>query len=234
VDILFRELRELYGAHADDRESALPALPIQYADYAEWQRGSVTGDVLTKQLGYWKHQLEGQVVLQMPTDRPRPAVRTERGASEPVELSEALSESVRKLGGPQGLVSVLLAAFGVLLHRYCQQDDIRIGVPVANRSHLETEGLIGFFVNTVVVRMHLGGEPAFPRAPRGQTSLLGAQEHQTLFEQVVEAFQPERSASYTPLCQVMFAPQDGVRRRFDLAMCTRGSTAWRPGRRNSI
>ena len=218
LDNLFRELRELYSAYADDRESELAELPIQYADYAEWQRGSLTDEVLTRQLSYWKRQLEGQDVLQMPTDRPRPAVKSERGASERVELSEALSESVRELSGANGVVSVLLAAFGVLLHRYSQQDDISIGVPVANRSHVETEGLIGFFVNTVVIRMHLGGEPAFRDVLKAvKASLVGAQEHQDVpFEKVVEALQPERSSNATPLFQVMFAPQDGIRRRFDL------------------
>ena len=218
LDNLFRELRELYSAYADERERELPELPIQYADYAEWQRRSLTDEVLTRQLSYWQQQLAGQAVLQMPTDRPRPAVKSERGTSERVELSESLSESVRTLSGPEGLVSVLLAAFGVLLHRYSQQEDISIGVPVANRSQVETEGLIGFFVNTVVVRMPLGGDPAFRHVLNAvKASLLGAQEHQDVpFEQVVEALQPERSASYTPLCQVMFAPQEGVRRRFDL------------------
>jgi hypothetical protein len=216
LDILFREVRELYDAYSQGREAGLPELPIQYADYAEWQRERASGEVLEQQLGYWKQRLAGAEVLQLPTDRPRPSVQSYRGARETVALGEKLSESLLELSGRDGLFAALLAAFNVLLYRYSRQEDISVGIPTANRTRVETEGLIGFFVNTLVIRTDLSGKPTFREVLRRvKKSLLEAQENQDLpFEKVVEALQPERSVSYTPLFQVMFAQQ--LRTRFEL------------------
>ena len=218
LEILFRELSELYSAYSQEREPKLTELPIQYADYARWQEELLSGKLLETQLEYWKEQLPGGYVLQIPTDRARPSVQSYRGATVRVELSEKLSETLRELTGREGLITVLLTAFKVLLYRYSGQEDIRVGIPAANRARVETEGLIGMFVNTLVVRTDLSGEPTFREVLRRvNDSLLGAREHgDAPFETVVKALQPERNSSYTPLFQVMFAPQDGVNRAFEM------------------
>jgi non-ribosomal peptide synthetase component F len=202
--VLFRELKP----------SPLPELPLQYADFALWQREWLQGEVLQSQLSYWKGQLEGiPPVLEMPTDRPRPAVQTFRGAKQSVELGKALTEALGELSRREGvtLFMTLLAAFQVLLCRYTGQEQIVVGSPIANRNRAEIEGLIGFFVNTLALRTDLSGEPSFRELlARVREVALGAYAHQDLpFERLVEELQVGRDLSRNPLFQVMFVLQNG-------------------------
>jgi amino acid adenylation domain-containing protein len=211
--VLVREMGELYGAYARGEESPLAELPIQYADYARWQREWLAGDVLEAQLAYWREQLAGAPpVLELPTDRPRPAVQSVRGARLPFTISRELSEQLRALAREEGATPfmVLLAAFGVLLSRYTGQEDIVVGTPVAGRNRTEVEGLIGFFVNTLAVRADLSGSPGFRELlGRVREACLGAYAHQEApFEKLVEELRPERSLTHTPLFQVCFALQN--------------------------
>jgi aspartate racemase len=212
LGIFWRELGALYEAFSEGKPSPLPDPPIQYADYAVWQRRRLTGEVLDEQLGYWRRRLADVPTLELPTDRPRPAVQTHRGARQKLELSEWLTERLKDLSRQEGvtLFMVLLAAFQVLLSRYSGQDDVAIGTPIANRNRAETEGLIGFFVNTLVMRTDLSGEPSF-RALLGRVRevALGAYANQDLpFERLVEELQPTRDPSQSPLFQVAFALQN--------------------------
>ena len=161
--VFWRELQALYEAFATGKPSPLPELSIQYADFAHWQRQWLQGEVLEAQLAYWKQQLAGLSTLQLPTDRPRPAVQTFRGARHPVVFSPPLMQALKALSQQHGvtLFMTLLAAFQILLHRYTGQDDIVVGSPIANRNRSEIEGLIGFFVNTLVLRTNLSGNPSF-------------------------------------------------------------------------
>jgi hypothetical protein len=155
ISVLIRELTTIYAAFSKGAPSPLPELPIQYADFAQWQRRWLTDEVLERQLLYWKQQLKGApAVLQLPTDRPRPSVQNFQGAHYPFALSESLTRSINLLARQEGvtLFMLLLAAFQTLLHRYTGQDDIVIGSPIAGRNRSETEGLIGFFVNTLIMR----------------------------------------------------------------------------------
>ncbi|HST58339.1 MAG TPA: condensation domain-containing protein, partial [Longimicrobium sp.] len=164
MGVLFRELSALYAAYREGRESPLPELAVQYADYAVWQREQLEGEVLDRQLAYWRERLAGApALLELPTDHPRPAVQTFRGAHEQVELSLELLERLQALGRSEGatLYMTLLAAFQVLLSRYSGSDDIVVGSPIAGRTRKETEELIGFFVNTLVLRTDLRGDPSF-------------------------------------------------------------------------
>jgi amino acid adenylation domain-containing protein len=209
LEVLDRELRALYGAYATGQESPLEELPIQYGDYARWQREWLTGEVLEEQLGYWREQLAGAPpVLELPTDRPRPAIQTFRGAHLPFALGGELSEALRALGRREGatLFMTLLAGFQVLLSRYTGQDDIVVGTPIAGRTRAEVEGLIGFFVNTLVVRVRAEAGLSFREVlGRVRESCLGAYAHQDVpFEKLVEELHPERSLSHNPLFQVMF------------------------------
>ncbi len=213
LDILMRELASLYQAYASGKEPLLPDLSIQYADYAVWQRNWLQGEVLEGQLAYWKQQLTGSPpLLDLPTDHPRPAVKTSRGASQffdwPTSLRDALLELCKKEGVT--LYMALLAAFQTLLYRYSGQEDVCVGSAVANRTHKEIEGLIGFFVNTLVMRTNLSGEPTFRELlKRVREVALGAYAHQDLpFETLVDALQPGRNLSFTPLFQVGFAVQN--------------------------
>ena len=167
--VLLRELSALYAAHCRGEASALPALPVQYADYAVWQREWLQGEVLEQQLAYWKPALAGLPALELPTDRPRPAIATFGGDECVVELDAELTQALRQLGHREGatLFMTLLAAFQVLLYRYSGQDDVAVGVPIAGRTRLELEGLIGFFVNTLVLRGDLSGDPSFASISRG-------------------------------------------------------------------
>ena len=183
-------------------------LQVQYADYAVWQRGWLQGEVLESQLRYWKQQLEGAPqVLELPTDRPRPAVQTFRGERRSVTLSRELSEGLKRLSRAEGvtLFMTLLAAFQALLYRYTGQEDLVVGSPIANRNRAEIEGLIGFFVNTLVLRTDLSGSPSFQELLRRvRSTCLEAYAHQDLpFEKLVEELQPERNLNRTPLFQVM-------------------------------
>ncbi len=212
IGVLFRELAALYDAHVNRKPSPLPELPIQYADFALWQRGWLQGEVLETQMAYWRHQLEGISILELPTDRPRPAIQTYRGARYTFVLPKALSEGLKALSRREGvtLFMTLLAAFATLLSRYSGQDDLVVGSPIANRTHTQIEGLIGCFFNTLVLRCALSGNLTFQQL-LGQVreTTLGAYAHQDLpFEKLVEELQPERSLSHAPLFQVVFAFQN--------------------------
>ena len=208
MGIFFRELTALYGAFSVGRPSPLPNLPIQYADFALWQREWLQGEVLEKQLNYWGTQLADLPTLQLPTDRSRPSVQSHQGAYETLQLPFRLTSSLRQLGRREGatLFMVLLAGFGALLHRYSGQEDIVIGSPIANRNRSEIEGLIGFFVNTQVLRVDYGDEPTFREIlGRVREVALEAFAHQDLpFEMLVERLQPDRDLSRNPLFQVTF------------------------------
>ncbi|HEU4884734.1 MAG TPA: amino acid adenylation domain-containing protein, partial [Longimicrobium sp.] len=213
MGVLFRELSALYEAYREGRESPLPELPVQYADYAVWQREQLAGEVLDRQLSYWKERLAGAPeLLELPTDYPRPAVQTYRGASVPVELSPELLERLQRLGRGEGatLYMTLLGAFQVLLSKYSRSEDVVVGSPIAGRTRGEVEELIGFFVNTLVLRTDLSGDPRFREVlGRVRAVTLGAYEHQEVpFEKLVAELQPERSLSHSPLFQVMFTLQD--------------------------
>ncbi|MBV9108432.1 MAG: amino acid adenylation domain-containing protein, partial [Gemmatimonadetes bacterium] len=213
MGVLFRELSALYAAYLEGRESPLPELPVQYADYAVWQREQLAGEVLDRQLAYWKEQLSGAPeLLELPTDRPRPPVRTYRGATVPVKLPLDLLERLQALGRSEGatLYMTLLGAFQVLLSKYAGSEDVVVGSPIAGRTRRETEELIGFFVNTLVLRTDLSGDPGFRDVLRRvREATLGAYEHQDVsFEKLVVELQPERSLSHSPLFQVMFTLQD--------------------------
>ncbi|MBW4434414.1 MAG: amino acid adenylation domain-containing protein [Pelatocladus maniniholoensis HA4357-MV3] len=213
MGVLVRELATLYQAFCNRQPSPLPILPIQYVDFAAWQRQHLQGEVLKTQISYWLQQLKNAPkVLELPTDHPRPAIQTFRGATYSFELSDKLSFALNKLSQQQGstLFMTLLAVFQTLLWRYTGSEDIAIGSPIANRNRAEIEGLIGFFVNTLVLRTKLAGNPTFSELlKRVREVALGAYAHQDLpFELLVEELQPERDLSHTPLFQVMFVLQN--------------------------
>ncbi|RKH50658.1 amino acid adenylation domain-containing protein, partial [Corallococcus llansteffanensis] len=213
LGVLVREVSALYAAFAHGQPSPLSELPVQYADYAAWQRRWIQGEVLDAQLGYWKHQLSGApAVLELPTDQPRPAVRSSAGAALGFTLPRELTEKLRSLGHHEGgsLFMVLLAGWQALLSRYTGQRDLSVGSPIAGRTRAETEGLIGFFVNTLVLRANVEDGQSF-RALLQQVrgTVLGAYEHQDVpFEKLVEVLQPTRSLSHTPLFQTLLALQN--------------------------
>ncbi|HEX7243296.1 MAG TPA: amino acid adenylation domain-containing protein, partial [Longimicrobiaceae bacterium] len=212
--VLFRELSALYAAYREGRESPLAEPAVQYADYAVWQREQLRGDALERQLAYWKERLGGApTLLELPTDRPRPAVRSFRGAQERVRLPAAVLEALRVLGRREGATPymVVLGAFQALLSRYAGSEDVVVGSPVAGRTRREVEELIGFFVNTLVLRTDLSGDPSFRElVGRVREVTLGAYEHQEVpFEKLVAELQPERSLGHSPLFQVTFS-LDGV------------------------
>jgi amino acid adenylation domain-containing protein len=213
LGVLMRELAVLYEAFSSGKPASLPELPIQYADFAIWQREWLSGEVLESNLAYWKHQLGGELlILELPTDRPRPLVQTYRGARQSFELSKDLTDALKVLSRREEvtLFMTLLAAFKVLLYRYTGQEDVIVGSPIANRNRTVIEGLIGFFVNTLVLRSDLGGTPSFrDLLGRVREVALGAYTHQDLpFERLVEELQPDRDMSYNPLFQVMFVLQN--------------------------
>jgi amino acid adenylation domain-containing protein len=206
--IFLRELTTLYEAFARGEPSPLPALPTQYVDYTVWQRRRLQGKILEDQLSYWKRRLAGAAVLELPTERPRPAVQTFRGAKKFAALPKNLVEELKALSRREGatLFMTLLAAFQTLLHRYTGQDDIVVGSPIAGRTLPEIEGLIGVFINTLVFRGDLSGNPKFTELmARTRKTALDAYERQDLpFEKLVKELRPERDPSRTPLFQVMF------------------------------
>ncbi|HEV7474838.1 MAG TPA: amino acid adenylation domain-containing protein [Pyrinomonadaceae bacterium] len=213
IKVFGRELAALYEAYSAGQRSPLRELPIQYADFAVWQREWLRGEVLEKQLKYWRAQLGGELpVLELPTDRPRPARQSYRGAMEGLELSEAVRQRLREIGRESGATPymTLLAAFNVLLWRYSGQAEILVGTPIANRNRAETEELIGFFVNTLVMRTRMNGGMSFRELlEQVRETTLGAYEHQDMpFEKLVDELQPERSLSRQPVFQVMFTLQD--------------------------
>ncbi len=241
ADVLVREVVALYEAFAAGAQSPLPELRIQYADFAQWQRRWLEGEILERQLGYWRRQLAGLPTLDLLTDRPRPVVQSSRGARRALTLTVGTWAELRALGRRLDATPfmVLLAAFQTLLQRYTGQTDIAVGSPIAGRNRPETEGLIGFFVNTLVLRSDLTRTESFfglLRQVREMT--LEAYAHQDLpFERVVSELQPERSLSHNPLFQVFLVlaekpeqapepsalrfsrlPYEAVTARFDLAL----------------
>ncbi|WP_394841909.1 non-ribosomal peptide synthase/polyketide synthase [Pendulispora brunnea] len=212
MGVLVREVGTLYPAFVEGRPSPLPELGIQYADFAAWQRQRLSGDVLAAELAYWKERLAGVRPLELPTDRPRPALRSHRGASLDIVVPEAVTVSLRSIGRQHGatLFMTLLAAFQVLLARYSGASDIAVGTPLANRNRAEIEPLIGFFVNTLVMRSDLSANPRFvDLLAQVREAALGAYAHQDVpFEKLVDALDVERDASRTPLFQTMFALQN--------------------------
>ncbi|HBK49462.1 MAG TPA: non-ribosomal peptide synthetase, partial [Pseudomonas sp.] len=216
MDIFARELGELYEAFVDDRESPLAPLPVQYLDYSVWQRQWLESGEGARQLAYWKHRLgDEHPVLALPADRPRPAVQSHRGELYRFELDPALVARVHAFNSQRGLTlfMTMTATLAALLHRYSGQADIRVGIPVANRTRAETERLIGFFVNTQVMRAQVDGGQGFDVLLRQtRQAALQAQAHQDLpFEQLVEALAPERNLSHSPVFQVLFNHQYAAR-----------------------
>ena len=215
LGVLFRELGALYEAFSRGAPSPLGELPLQYADYAAWQREHLDEARLAAEEAWWRRALEGApAVLELPPDRPRPPVQSHRGARLRVALPHALAEDVRALARREGATSfmVMLAAFHVLLWRWSGQTDVVVGSPVAGRTRAETEGLIGFFVNTLALRADLSGDPPFRALlHRVRDTTLGAYQHQELpFERLVEALRPDRSLSHAPVFQTVFALQNST------------------------
>ncbi len=210
--LLVQELTTLYAGLQQGTPVELPVLPVQYADYALWQRTWLQGAILERQLDYWKTQLAGLSPLDLPTDHPRTAIAPSRGAQQRVQLSQELSQQLQALSQREGvtLFMTLLAAFQVLLTRYSGQSDIAVGTPIANRTHQEIEGLIGFFINMLVLRSDLSDNPTFrDLLTRVRSAALGAYAHQDVpFEQVVEAVPAPRERNRSPLFQVIFALQN--------------------------
>jgi amino acid adenylation domain-containing protein len=215
MGILTRELWSLYERYAAGKSSQLEGLQIRYGDFAMWQRDWLQGDVLERQVSYWKEQLKDLTQLDLPTDRPRPARQNFEAKRIPISLPETLTAAIRELSN-QGSVTpfmILLAAFQVLLYRYSGQEEIVVGSPIANRARTELEPLIGLFVNMLVLRSDLSGNPAFKELlGRVRKVCLGAYAHQDLpFEKLVQELQPKRDQSQNPLFQVMFALQNATR-----------------------
>jgi amino acid adenylation domain-containing protein len=215
IEVLKRELMKVYEEEREGREGEEEELEVQYVDYAIWQREWLSGDTLEEELEYWIERLKGAPEeIELPTDRPRPAVQSMLGASIRFEIGEELTERVRKLGQEHSatLYMVLLAAFNALLHRYTSQQDIIIGTPLANRGHVNIEGLIGFFANTLAVRTDLSGNPSFHEIlQRVRKTTLEAFDHQYMpFEKLVEVLQPNRDLSRSPIFQVTFALQENL------------------------
>jgi amino acid adenylation domain-containing protein len=213
IGVFLREWATLYETYVSGKPAPLPELPIQYADFALWQRQWLTAEVLEPQVNYWKQQLAGApAVLELPTDRPRPLVRTFHGGIKRFQLRPELTLQLETLSrqARTTLHMTLLGAFATLLFRYSRQQDMVIGSPVASRNRKETESLIGFFVNMLVWRLNLEGDPTFAELlTRVRQVALEAFAHQDLpFEKLVEELQPARTLSYNPLCQATFAWQE--------------------------
>jgi amino acid adenylation domain-containing protein len=210
MGVFFRELAALYEAFSEGRSSALQELPIQYADYAVWQREWLQTDVLDAQVAYWRERLNRlPLALELATDRPRPAIQTFAGSRRHAELPASLTDRLRALSRREGvtLFMTLLAAFEVLLWRYSGQDDLIVGTPIAGRNRSELEALIGYFANTLPLRVDVSGNPTFrDLLSRVRETALNGYAHQDVpFDKLVEELRPERSLSHTPLFQVIFA-----------------------------
>ena len=211
--ILFRELGELYNAFSQRKPSPLAPLPVQYADFAEWQRTWLQNEVLEQQVSYWRDKLQGMTgILELPTDYARATAEGSHGAYRSLTLSKTLSERLGELSKREGatLFMTMLAAFQILLWRYSDQEDIAVGSPIAGRNREEIENLIGFFINTLVLRTDLSGNPTFRELlEQVKDTALAAYAHQDLpFEKLVEELQPERDLARNPLFQVMFQFQN--------------------------
>src|SRR6266404_273262 len=213
LGVLMREASALYHALSTGKPSALPDLPIQYADFAHWQREWLAGELLKAQLDYWSHQLDSvPPALEIPTDFPRPVSRSHKGSLISLSIHPDLADRLRALNKKHQatMYMTLLATFQVLLYRYSGQSDISVGSPIAGRTRTETEALIGFFVNTLVMRTDLSGAPSFAQLlSKVKEVTLGAYSNQDVpFEKLVEALSPERDLNRTPLFQVMFILQN--------------------------
>ncbi|HJT75001.1 MAG TPA: condensation domain-containing protein, partial [Chitinophaga sp.] len=210
--IIVSELAELYAAHVEKRAPRLVEHPFRYADYAAWQRSNISGKVLADQLEYWRKQLSGVTVLELPPDYARPAVQSTKGALAVFRLNAALTTALKQVSQNNGatLFMTLLAAFKVLLHRYSRQEDICTGIPVAGRKLRETEPIVGYFINTLAIRSNVESTLPFSAfLQQLKETLLQAYQHQdTPFEKVVDAVVEERDLGRTPLFQVMFSLQN--------------------------
>jgi amino acid adenylation domain-containing protein/thioester reductase-like protein len=212
MEVLFQELLSHYTAYVTGEPAALPPLPVQYADYTLWQQQRLQGEMLEEQLSYWRQQLGGLPVLQLPADHPRPAIQTFRGAGRGIVIPADLTAALYALSRSAGvtLFMTLLGAFQTVLFRYTAQETIPVGVPIAGRTERNLEPLIGCFINTLVMATNFAGNPTFLEVlKRTREVSLGAYEHQDIpFEKLAEALQPERDLSHNPLTQVMFALQN--------------------------
>lgn len=213
VSVFIRELVLLYDAFSKGRASPLPELPIQYADFAEWQREWLKSEGLQSHLAYWKRQLAGAPPrLNLPIDRPRPSAQSFRGATLPLDLNASLTSALRSLGRQKGatLFMCLLAGFNALLYFYTKQEDLIVGTDIMNRNFLETEGLIGLLVNQLVLRTNLSGNPTFKELiVRVRETAVAAYAYQEVpFNKLVEAINPDRSLDRSPLFQVKFIVQN--------------------------
>jgi amino acid adenylation domain-containing protein len=224
LGVLVQEIATLYQEFSSDKTSSLSELPVQYADFAQWQREWLKGDLLTDQLAYWKEQLRDAPLLQLRTDRPRPQVYNSKGSIVPVNLPAELLRELKSLSRKHNvtLFMTLLAAFNVLLHRHTGQDDIVVGTDIANRTRVETEKLIGFFVNMLVLRTNLKGDPTFSELlQRVREMSLGAYAHQDVpFAKLVDEFHLRRDLTRNPLFQVVFVLQNAPVRDLELSGLT--------------
>jgi amino acid adenylation domain-containing protein len=222
ISILFRELAHCYEAYASGREPKLPELPIQYVEYAQWQREYISGEVLAKQVEYWKNKLAGaQTILDLPTDRPRPTTHSWHGATEELIFESQVRAALKEFAQTEGatLFMVSMAAFQALLWRYTSQDSILVGTPTAARSQIEIENLVGFFVNTLVFRADFTPDMTFRDLVRQvRACALEAYGHQDVpFEKLVEELVPQRSMNTSPLFQVMFTFQNIPKQVFEIS-----------------
>jgi hypothetical protein len=218
--LLITELSKLCAAYSTGQTSPLNELPIQYADFAVWQRNWLKDEVLETHLSYWKQQLTGLTTLQLRTDRPRPVVHSFRGERETIYISDVLTEQLKALSAREGasFFMVLLAVWQTLLARYTWQEEIVVGTPIANRTRGEIEGIIGFFVNTLVLRTKMEGNPRFVDFLEHVKEVsLGAYAHQSLpFEYLVDEFAPDRDLGRHPIFQVFFALNNNPSEPFEL------------------
>ena len=216
MGVFKQEWEQSYAALVAGNQPNLPPLPIQYSDYAAWQRSWLQGEILARQENYWKQQLgDAPRLLDLPTDYPRPAKQSYQGGREEYDLSRELTQKLKNLSQQQGvsLFMTLYTAFSILLSRYSRQEDLCIGTGIANRTHSDTEKLIGFFVNTLVLRSQVKPDQTFSDLlQQSRQTCLDAYAHQDIpFEYLVEKLQPERSLSYNPLCQVAIVLQNTAR-----------------------
>jgi hypothetical protein len=220
VSIFTHELSSFYSAFTTEGVAEPPELPIQYSDFAKWQRNWLQGDALKEQVSYWTSQLAGAAKLNLPTDHARPKLRTHRGGHLSFTLPSDLTDRLKKLSNTEGatLFMTLLAAFNVLLFRYTGEQDIVVGSPIAGRNRIETEPLIGFFVNSLALRTDVSGDPTFRELiGRVKEVAVSAYAHQDLpFEKLVEELNPARDVSQTPVFQVMFGLQNAPRAAAEL------------------
>jgi len=221
MSIFFHELATFYEAFVEKQTPELPELTVGYRDFVRWQNEYVSGELLKQQLDYWRKKLQGaEATLELPTDHPRAAVQTENGASEYFFLPVQTTEKLKRLSQSEGatLFMALLAAFQALLWRYTSQDTIHIGTPVAGRNDVELENLIGFFVNTLVLRADFSGDPSFRELlQQSRSAALEAYANQDVpFEKLVEALNPQRTLSHTPLFQVMLILQNAPKQKLEL------------------